>query len=146
MGNGDARSDARDDRRKAQKDRKDAANSLDASAQWRGFIDYKLSEEEKLRFEAWQEPITAEEVFAYIESVTQIGKVSVSYMGSQRTWLASLTAQRGNSYRKLGYTLTARAGNMVRAILALWFKDVVVAERAWTIQKHDEPIDQTMVE
>lgn len=146
MGNGDTKSDQRDDRRRAQKERKDAANSLDASAQWRGFIDYKLSVEEKLRFEAWAQPIEPEAVFAYIEDVTQIGKVSVSYVGSQRTWLASLTAQRGNSYRKLGYTLTARAGNMARAILALWFKDVVIGDRAWVIERHDDQVDQDMVE
>jgi hypothetical protein len=35
---------------------------------------------------------------------------------------------------------------MARAILALWFKDVVIGDRAWVIERHDDQVDQDMVE
>lgn len=94
---------------------------------WGGFIDLKLSEEDKALFYKWSEEFQ----WTFLEDVlADEMKVSFSYDENTDTYLCSLTSVKhaGSGMRCV---LTARADDWQKAAALALFKHFVLLESDW---------------
>ena len=97
---------------------------------WKGFLDYRLTDEELAELDEWT-PSSAEIFGAVDEATTGLYRVTLSY--SPRTKLATCTLIDDDKSRKTaGYGLSTSDRDCSLALKAAVFKHVYVLERDWT--------------
>lgn len=93
---------------------------------WVGFVDIKLTNEEKEQFSAWD--VNDEDLWIIFEDVIRTGhKVAVTYNKQNDNFVASFTGLEANK-TNAGYTLSAFAPNWYAAVRVLVFKHSMILE------------------
>lgn len=103
-----------------------ALTSNDGKPDWKGFIDIALTSDQKDRVRALSsEP---DDVLGIIGDFVDNGfRVTLSRDARGGGFICSVTATRATD-PNAGFTLAGRGGSLARAVNALYFKHVVVAQ------------------
>ena len=100
--------------------------------EWYGFIDFKLSDDQKEQFLAWSEETRAVFWGEFVEWVQSGLKFSLSYEGDGDFFTATFT---GHGVNVVGFQgracLTARAPEWETAVMLLVFKHSVLMDGTW---------------
>lgn len=104
--------------------------SLPTDAQWGGFLNARLSDEQVERFAVWREEVESEFWGDLFELVGLGAKFSLAFDHENSCYVASLT---GNLCLGLGLRCcaTARAGTSDEAVALLMFKHQILAGGDW---------------
>lgn len=106
-------------------------------AEWKGFLDRRLSDEELEELDNWKpKPI---EVFAIVDEMMAADfRMTLSY--SKRTGLASCTVIDDDPKRKTaGYALSTADENCAAALKAAVFKHAIVLKSDWSVLVEQPP-------
>lgn len=97
---------------------------------WRGFVDVKMTDEEKQLFTQWD--VHDNDLFLLMSEAVSAGhKLSISFNKQNDTFVCSFTGNEGTGKHE-GFTLTAFAGDWYIAVRALVFKHAVLLNSDWT--------------
>lgn len=100
--------------------------------EWGGFINVRLTDEDKTAFAAWLKENEASVMTDFLECVTKGFKFSLSYDPDGDFYLATFTA---GGLKMIGLNaracMTARAPDWFEAVALLMFKHVVLAKGNW---------------
>lgn len=97
---------------------------------WGGYIDVRMSGDEKELFIAWWEA-NVSEVFNWLIDILPTGlKLGMMWDGENQCYVASLNG-KGVSSQEKRYTLTARAGTFDEAFAVLCYKHYILLEQDW---------------
>lgn len=101
----------------------------DRQSTWKGFVDVKMSEQEKELFSAWE--VHDDDLFVLLADAVAHGhKMSLTFNKQNDTFVASFTGNEGTKDHE-GYTLSAYAGDWYLAVRALLFKHTVLLDLNW---------------
>lgn len=111
-------------------ERKPGRFELDPKADWGGFINIKVTDEEKDTFETWW-GVHRTDIWSSLEDLLGEGmKVALAYDALNECWTCSLTG-KGWAASQLRWCMSSRAGTLDESIaLALW-KHFVLADGDW---------------
>lgn len=99
----------------------------DFKSDWQGFVDLKLSPEDKDWIDAHFE-VAPEDFLDMLQDLLNAGyKVSVSVFGESRAVSVSVTGKHPEC-PNLGYTLSSYAGTFERALMCTWYKCFTIAK------------------
>jgi len=97
---------------------------------WGGYIDVRLSGDDKLLFSTWYESNEGD-VFNWLNDALAAGlKLGMMYDGENQCYVASLNG-RGVTTSEKRFTLTARANTFDEAFALLCYKHYVALEGDW---------------
>lgn len=97
---------------------------------WRGFVDVKLTSEEKDAYVAWD--IHDDDLWLLlVDAITAGHKLSVTFNKQNDQFVASFTGQTDTGKNE-GYTLSAYAKTWYDAVRVLCFKHNVLLEGNWS--------------
>jgi hypothetical protein len=97
---------------------------------WGGYIDVRLSSDDKLLFAAWVESNDADTFDWLIDTLTAGLKLGMMWDGENQCYVASLNG-RGVTTSEKRFTLTARANTFSEAFALLCYKHYVALEGDW---------------
>ena len=98
-------------------------------AEWKGFINYVLSEADKAEYDKWE--IHDHDLWLLVAGHEQCGyKLSCSFNGKNDTFNANYICNDTTSPNK-GYCLSAFAPDWYHAIRVLAFKHEVILDGVW---------------
>lgn len=107
-------------------------------SEWRGFVDVKLTQDEKEKFAAWD--VQDGDLWVFMaDSIASGHKLSLTYNKQNDQYVASFTGQQEKG-SNAGLTLSAYAKDWYDAIRVLVFKHAVLLEADWSRAK-DRPGD-----
>lgn len=105
---------------------------------WKGFVECKLTEQEKENFAEWD--VHDNDLFLLLSEAVIAGhKQSLTWNKQNETFVFSLTGNDGSGKHE-GYTLSAFAGDWYIALRVLLYKHCVLLEGDWTKAK-DRPTE-----
>jgi hypothetical protein len=109
-----------------------AKQNVERSSQddWGGYIDVRLTNEDKLQFEAWYEANQSEWFGFLIDTLADGLKLGMMWDGGNSCYVATLNGRGVKTINKR-FTLTARAGKFYEALALLCFKHYVMLEMDW---------------
>ena len=107
-----------------------------ADAQWGGFINIKVDDSWKLRFDDWFTTHRHECLAALDDLLGEGMKVAFSYDHENECYIVSFTG-KGWEGSKLRWCMTSRAGTFDEALGLATFKHFVMADRDWGAYKPD---------
>jgi len=97
---------------------------------WGGYIDVRMTGDEKELFAAWWEA-NGSEVFNWVIDILPTGlKLGLMWDGENQCYVASLNG-KGVSGQEKRYTLTARSGKFDEAFALLCYKHYILLEQDW---------------
>lgn len=101
-----------------------------ADASWGGYINLRISEDERSDFDLWQTEEQAN-LSRFLESATVDGlKLSVTYDAENSAYIATFTGA-GCHGDKARYCLSARSSDLNEAINLLLYKHLVLLDGDW---------------
>lgn len=102
-----------------------------SEAEWGGYINLKVNEDERSDFDGWQveESANVSDLLAY--QIVEGLKLSVGYDADNSSYLATFTGA-GCVGTKLRCCLTARSDDLFEAINLLLYKHVVLLDSDWS--------------
>jgi len=103
---------------------------LPDDAQWGGFINVSLNDEELAAFDAWYEAFSREAWDWMLDAVGEGLKLSLAYDGENQTWIATFTG-KGMLTDGDRFSMSARDDNAPKAMALLTYKHVMLAEGDW---------------
>jgi hypothetical protein len=113
------------------RERLGVAKRDERQSNWRGFVDVKMTDEEKQLFAQWD--VHDNDLFLLMSEAVAAGhKLSISFNKQNDTFVCSFTGNDGTGKHE-GYTLTAYAGDWYIAVRALVFKHAVLLNSDWTV-------------
>lgn len=114
------------------------AKPNDRQSTWKGFVDVKLTEQEKENFTQWD--VHDNDLFLLLaEAVVAGHKQSLTWNKQNETYVFSFTGNEGAGKHE-GYTLSAFAGDWYIALRVLLYKHHVLLEGDWSKAK-DRPTE-----
>jgi len=100
---------------------------------WQGFVDVKLTAEEKETYGQWD--VQDEDLWVLVVDAIGSGhKLSVTYNRQNDQFVASYTGQTGTKGNE-GFTLSAYAKDWYNAVRVLAYKHTILLESDWTLAK-----------
>lgn len=113
---------------RAKKDTNGAVDARDnGGVQWGGFIDIRLTPEEKEAFLQWSEPAQ----WSYLDDLLADEiKLGLTYETETETYLATLTSIK-HAGSNLRVVLTSRSGSWERAVMLCLYKHFILLEGDW---------------
>lgn len=110
--------------------------NVPGKTEWKGFVNYVLSVDDKVRFGKWD--IDDKDLFSLVAGDVSSGyKISVSFNSQNDTFVASYMCNADGDPNQ-GYMLSAFAPDWYYAVRSLCFKHNVVLEGVWPIGKAAE--------
>jgi hypothetical protein len=105
-------------------------SSQSSELEWGGFVNLKLTEDEKVDFVGWIDGDGAKFWADLVDIISSGFKYGVSWDGENSCFVATLTGQGvvGDERR---FCLTARGGTMEKATALLVYKDSVMLSSDW---------------
>lgn len=100
---------------------------------WMGFISCEFTATDKAAFtDAYENQMNTSDVWERMVNLVEEGyKVSFSMSGSTGTFTCSMTGTQDAPEAAVGFTLTARSGDVNRALAALVYKHDVMLKADW---------------
>jgi len=106
-----------------------------AKVQFKGFIDFRVSDESKQRYLAWLEDFNFTQLWSILEDyMDRMYKVSFSFDSYNTAYTATLTCN-DPSHPDAGWCLTARGETLEQALTTVIWKDTVAITNNWTDEK-----------
>jgi len=120
--------------RKSKASRAKQGNNGETSADWGGWIDIKITEDEKASFHAWYEQSSTSIMDWVYAAVGEGLKFGLSRDEAHECFVASLNG-KGDSTSDLRFSLTARATDAHEATGLVLFKHYTLLDGDWKTYK-----------
>lgn len=105
---------------------------------WQGFVECRLSDEDKEDFEHWFEANTLDPMRFLYDFVRDGFKVSLTPEVTKGSYTATITDNDPTS-PQAGWALSAFGDSLEKAIMVLVYKHTVLLQDGWVIGAKDKP-------